>query len=583
MKSVRFILTGGVALFVTIVGGLVGGISILGGITSALELTRSAQNQQTKRLVEEVVDFTQIIEQDAYTIAQVLSMNTAQFHSNNVISVLESFANNKEYLNSITVQPKNGKSVWVGEWKGEIESETWISTKEDMEIELASYSDDNWEGFEDIYIEPEERRPVITYTKRLKRDDKSFANLYIDLGLTTLSSTLSKNQGIDNQSIFVFDRRGAVIAHPSMIGQDPNKVYERLPMILELGDPVAESVYLKIINGKVDFQDLNVAGKNWLVSIAEIQDLGDTAWYAVSAVPRQVILGPMINRAIFVGLLGVLILFVSISISWLVGRSISKPLSRLAHAAEAVKTLRIEMPTGKLSYFKELNSMEQAFRAMLQGLEVFVKYVPKNLVLQLIQLESKGFNVKAEERDMSILFTDVAGYTTISDGMNPSELAQLLNNYFETLVIPITSNYGTVDKFIGDALMAFWNAPDKQDNHADLAIKSALEIRKAIHLFNKDRISKGQKPLITRIGIHTGRVLVGNIGTSQRMNYTIVGDAVNIASRLEGLGKEIGETLCISHETRIAALNSYEWREVKRITLRGCKNETLVYTIPEID
>ena len=131
--------------------------------------------------------------------------------------------------------------------------------------------------------------------------------------------------------------------------------------------------------------------------------------------------------------------------------------------------------------------------------------------------------------------------------------------------------------------MAFWNAPDKQDNHADLAIKSALEIRKAIHLFNKDRISKGQKPLITRIGIHTGRVLVGNIGTSQRMNYTIVGDAVNIASRLEGLGKEIGETLCISHETRIAALNSYEWREVKRITLRGCKNETLVYTIPEID
>ena len=580
MNSVRFILTGGVALFVTLVGGLVGGISILGGITSALELTRSAQTQQTKRLVEEVDNFAQIIEQDAYTIAEVLSMNTTQSHSSNVISVLESFANNKEYLNSITVQPKNGKNVWVGEWKGEIDSETWTSTKEDMEIELASYLDDNWEGFEDIYIEKDEKRPVITYTKRVKRDDKAFANLYIDLGLTTLSSKLSKNQGIDKQSIFVFDSRGAVIAHPSMIGQDPNKVYERLPKILDLEDPVAKTVYMKIANGKVDFQDINVEGKIWLVSIAEIKDLGDTAWYAVSAVPRQVILGPVINRAILVGLIVLVILTVAITGAWILGRSISKPLSRLANAAEAVKTLEIDMPIEKLSYFKELNSMELAFRAMLQGLEVFIKYVPKNLVLQLMQLESKGVGIKAEEREISILFTDIAGYTSISDGMNPTELAQLLNDYFETIIIPITRNGGTVDKFIGDAVMAFWNAPDKQEDHADLVIKSALEIKESIQVFNKKRIEKGQPPLKTRIGIHTGRVLVGNIGTTERMNYTIVGDAVNIASRLESLGKEIGETLCISEETKAVARDIHEWREVHRITLRGCSQETIVYTIP---
>ncbi len=581
MKSLRFILTGGVAIFVTLVGGLVGGISILGGVTSALELTRTAQEQQTKRLVEEVNNFAQIIEQDVYTISEVVSKTIPRLQSRDVIPVLEAFANNKDYLNSITLVPRNGTKIWVGDSQGEVESETWESTIEDREYELSSYyeSDEDWEGFEDIYIEETEKRPVITYTKRLYQDGNAIANLYIDLGLTTLSSTLSKNQGIDDQSIFVFDSRGAVIAHPSMIGQDPDKIYDRLPKILDLEDPIAKAVYTKVSTGIIDFQDIKIDGKNWLVSIAEIKDLGDTAWYAVSTVPRRVVLGPMINRAIIISFIGIFILIISIIVAWLMGRSISKPLSRLASAADAVRTLDIEISSDQLSQFEELNSAEQAFRAMLQGLEVFVRYVPKKLVLQLIQLESKGYGVKAEEREMSILFTDIAGYTSISDGMEPKELASLLNDYFETIVVPITKSGGTVDKFIGDALMAFWNAPDEQKDHADLAIKTALEIKKAIQDFNDKRIAKGEKPLVTRIGIHTGRVLVGNIGANERMNYTIVGDAVNVASRLEALGKEIGENLCISSETHDACRNNYEWKTVHQGILRGCSDETLVYTI----
>ncbi len=581
MKSLRFILTGGVAIFVTLVGGLVGSISIFGGVTSALELTRSAQEQQTKRLVEEVNNFAQLIEQDAFTISEVISVSVPNLQSRDVIAVLESFAHNKEYLNSITLIPKNGTNVWVGDWQGEVESETWESTIEDRAYELASYSEDDWEGFEDIYIEETEKRPVITYTKRLNREGVAIANLYIDLGLTTLSATLSENQGIDNQSIFVFDSRGAVIAHPSMINQDPDKIYDRLPKVLDLKDPIAKAVYSKIATGTSDFQDINIEGKNWLVSIAEIKDLGDTAWYAVSAVPRQVVLGPMINRAIIISSLAIFILIISVVVAWIMGQSISKPLSRLAHAADAVRTLDIKISSEQLSQFEELNSAEQAFRAMLQGLEVFVRYVPKKLVLQLIQLESKGQGIKAEEREMSILFTDIAGYTSISDGMKPKELASLLNDYFETIVMPITKSGGTVDKFIGDALMAFWNAPDEQNDHADLAITTAIEIRKAIRAFNNKRINNGEKPLVTRIGIHTGRVLVGDIGANERMNYTIVGDAVNVASRLESLGKELGETLCISSETHDACSNNYKWEIVYQGILRGCSDETLVYTIPQ--
>ena len=261
------------------------------------------------------------------------------------------------------------------------------------------------------------------------------------------------------------------------------------------------------------------------------------------------------------------------------GRSISIPVSRLALAADAVRTLNIDMPAERASRFSELNSAEQAFRAMLTGLEVFIRYVPKNLVRRLIQLESKGRGVEAEEREVTILFTDIAGYTSISDGMDPKALAALLNNYFEVLVQPVTARGGTVDKFIGDALMAFWNAPDEQEDHADLALTAALEIQKVTQAFNNERVAKGEKPLVTRIGVHTGRVLVGNIGASERMNYTIVGDAVNTTARLEALGKDIGETLCISSDSREAARADYAWREVHRVTLRGRSQETQVYSI----
>jgi len=272
---------------------------------------------------------------------------------------------------------------------------------------------------------------------------------------------------------------------------------------------------------------------------------------------------------------------IAIFIALAVGRSIVSPIDRLATAADAVQTLNIDIPSERHSRFSELDSAERAFNAMLHGLEVFIRYVPKNLVKRLIQLEAKGRGVEAEEREVTILFTDIAGYTSISDGMDPKDLAGMLNDYFEVLVGPVTARGGTVDKFIGDALMAFWNAPDEQEDHADLALGAALEIQRVTQEFNDARVAAGQKPLVTRIGVHTGRVLVGNIGASERMNYTIVGDAVNTTARLEGLGKEIDQTLCISSDTRDVAKMQYLWREVHRVTLRGRSQETLVYTIPQ--
>ncbi|MBT6932145.1 MAG: adenylate/guanylate cyclase domain-containing protein [Proteobacteria bacterium] len=582
MTSVRFVLTTGVAIFVILIGGLVGGLSIWGGVKSAIELTRAMQHQQTEMLAEEVNLFAQNVEQDIDTMTEVLRRSAKDLQNRPVISALKPFVKNKEHLSSITVVRKNRTNVWVGVWQGEITSE--INT--DLDAESYDYAidgipGDGSEGFDDIYLEPTDKRPVISYTKHFLGccGDGKDGTLYLDLGLTTLSSLLSERQQKNDRQILVFDSSGAVIAHPSLIGENPYKQFRRVPRVRDLDDPVATAIFSKIKKTGTNFQDIEIGGEVWLVSVARISEFFDKAWYAVSIVPRSVVLGPMINRAIWVGVIGVVVLLIAVMIAWGMGRAISTPVSRLALAADAVRTLNIEMPTEPVSRFNELNSAEQAFRAMLTGLEVFIRYVPKNLVRRLIQLEAKGRGVEAEEREVTILFTDIAGYTSIADGMDPKDLADLLNNYFEVLVTPVTARGGTVDKFIGDALMAFWNAPDEQTDHADLALAAASDIQKATDRFNDTRLAVGEKPLRTRIGVHTGRVLVGNIGATERMNYTIVGDAVNTTARLEALGKDIGQTLCVSADTRQAAQNNYDWHEVGDVTLRGRSQKTLVYTI----
>ena len=194
MTSVRFVLTTGVAIFVILIGGLVGGLSIWGGVKSAIELTRAMQHQQTEMLAEEVNLFAQNIEQDIDTMTEVLRRSAKDLQNRPVISALKPFVKNKEHLSSITVVRKNRTNVWVVVWQGEITSE--INT--DLDAESYDYAidgipGDGSEGFDDIYLEPTDKRPVISYTKHFLGccGDGKDGTLYLDLGLTTLSSLLS--------------------------------------------------------------------------------------------------------------------------------------------------------------------------------------------------------------------------------------------------------------------------------------------------------------------------------------------------------------------------------------------------------
>ncbi len=582
ITSIRTALTGGVSIIIILTSVLVGTISIWGGLDSAIKLTRRNQSTKTSELSKELRNFEESIIREASTLSQVIGNSAEKLEEKEIIDILSAYSEHKESLTSITLVRKNRTYVWVGRWRGEVIHEIdGEMDEESYEIAVNAIPNDEWDNFfDDIYIEATEGRPVISYTKHLtNRQGDPIGTIYIDLGLKTLSNSLLAQQGLNSQKTFVFNSKGSIIAHPSLREMNAYKKFKQVPSVQSLSDPIPLAIYNKILLGHKDIQDIEVDGTKWLVSIAINKNLGKYEWYSVSIIPQDAVLGPAIRQAKFVTLISLVIMSFAIAYTQFIGRNITSSLEFLASSAGAIQKLNLNIKSRNLSFLDELKITEEAFMSMGSSMDIFAKYVPRVLVQKLMHIKSSGSKINAEEREVTILFTDIAGYTTISDGMAPAELATLLNKYFEILVSTMLKHHGTIDKFIGDAIMVFWNAPDAQLNHPDLSIKCALEIQQKVLEFNLQRAQDKLPPLKTRIGIHTGTVLAGEIGSSQRMNYTIVGDSVNTAARLEALGKDINETLCVSGATKIKCQDRYAWKNVGDIVLRGRTEQTEVYTI----
>jgi adenylate cyclase len=225
-------------------------------------------------------------------------------------------------------------------------------------------------------------------------------------------------------------------------------------------------------------------------------------------------------------------LVVGAILSFIVGRMLGKPLTLLAHAAAGLRQLDFDavdrLPRSGL---RELDDVNQAFNGSIGALNAFAKYVPRQLVTRLID-EGMTSSRNIQIRDMTIVFTDLAGFTDMASHMSAEETATYLNGYFETVSQAIAENHGTIDKFLGDGVMAFWGAPSDQPEHAAMAITAVKRLAERIE-------QSPSADMRVRIGVHTGKVVVGDIGSAARMNYTVIGDAVNVAARLQEHGKQV--------------------------------------------
>jgi adenylate cyclase len=204
---------------------------------------------------------------------------------------------------------------------------------------------------------------------------------------------------------------------------------------------------------------------------------------------------------------------------------------------------------------------------------LFSKYVHKDVLKELMK-SSANLRFDGERRDMTILFSDLRGFTTISEKMQPEELTGLLNAYFSAMTPAILEEKGTIDKFIGDAIMAFWNAPLVVEDHPRHAVHAALRMGRALTKFNESTTT----PLAMGVGVHRGEVIVGNVGSDARVNYTILGDAVNLASRIEGLTKKYGVTCIVTDIVRNAVDDeTIGFRKLDVITVKGKSEPSVLY------
>lgn len=385
----------------------------------------------------------------------------------------------------------------------------------------------------------------------VRRQDQFLGALIASVSISELSEFLYALDGEVTDSPFVnafilYDER-FVLAHPLFQGGYPGlSDAQPLPPVAAFGDPVLQVLWsseqripvdAKFL-GRIQAHGNRLGAERYVALYRDLHGYGDEPW-TVGTYARVADIAPQVARLGLIPQIVALVLSGALMLAVLLGRGLSRPVRQLATAAERIRDLDLSgPPLATRGLFREINQAAAAFNAMVLGLRSFETYVPRSLVRRIVRQHGDGPSASTE-RQVTILFTDIVGFTALAETLPAAEVAVFLNEHFTLLGACVEAEQGTIDKYIGDALMAFWGAREVQEDTAARACRAVLAITRAIEADNARRRDQAQPPVELRIGIHTGVVVIGNIGSPGRVNYTIVGDAANTAQRLEALCKQL--------------------------------------------
>ncbi|MEP3430462.1 MAG: adenylate/guanylate cyclase domain-containing protein [Roseibium sp.] len=413
-------------------------------------------------------------------------------------------------------------------------------------------------------------------------EDQLSGIVAIDLTLDGLSSYLAGRKVSKNSVGFILDSHGNIIANSkerTVTKQIGDTL--RLTHVTEWADQMIGVVYsqrnIQDQGGQSYF--VRHAGKDYVASLKPIESVAKKDWQTFVIAPMDDFNAEIKfnNRRML--LLGLGATFLQILIIWLLAQKLSTPLERLASSVENIRDLRQEAVTDlPKTRIREISMLSSAVETLDTAIRSFASFVPVSLVRDLLQSEQK-LEIGGSSRFLTIFFSDIEGFSDLSEKIPSKELVQRVSDYLNIATKSVNREAGTIDKFIGDGVMAFWGAPTIMEDHAQRACLAALHIQHAVDRLNAEVLAGGGNPLKVRIGIHSDAVIVGNIGSSERMSYTVLGDGVNIASRLEELNKVYRTNICLSHSVYKEAGDSLCVRPIGDVRVKGRRATITVYEL----
>ncbi len=420
-----------------------------------------------------------------------------------------------------------------------------------------------WSGLYTFYPFPE---IGISVSNPLFQNGKLAAVIGADLSFHVLSQFLAEQKIGTSGQAFLLDSSGRII----------------VPEAASLAPHASEQVavaYQHFLHHPLKPEFIfEYQGVKYLSFLTNVSDLFGQSWGILAIAPLSEFLSSIIKTQDEILLFILAIILLSTLIVVYFSKKIASPIVVLANEINKLKDLDLKSKIRVRSDVTEIALLDNALDAMRRVVTSFSKYVPKEIVKQLFDLNQE-ISLGGEKKEMTVFFSDVSNFTQVAELQPIDQLFPLLTSYFDAMSKIILHQNGTIDKFIGDGIMAFWGAPIEEPHHAEKACDAALLCHAMLTSFNAARKRESLPEFPTRFGIHSGAVIVGNVGTHDRLNYTVIGDAVNTTARLQEVDKAYHTSIVISEETHSRLGPRYTTRPLDQVTVKGKIHPIKIYEL----
>ena len=322
----------------------------------------------------------------------------------------------------------------------------------------------------------------------------------------------------------------------------------------------------------------NVGNEHFIGSYQRLRGSNYPDWITCMVMPTSDVLGSVQRNNLVNLIIGLTAFALTSLMCILLSTRISSPLRNVASENERIGTFDLTAnPVGR-SHITEVDQLLVATESMKKSLRSFAKYVPTELVRELVSSQNEA-QLGGQRATLTVYFSDIQDFTSIAEKLSAEDLVDHLEDYLTAMSEQITHDHGTIDKYIGDAVMAFWGAPIPNKNHAADACRAALANQDKLQELCKTWRGQGKPELWTRIGISSGELVIGNMGSEERLNYTVIGNPVNLASRLESLNKVYGTKIIISQNTKELISDVFVVRPLDLVAVKGQEVGNFIYEL----